>query len=175
MEYKYTLDEQDFLDFQLFTASQSLRITKKRKQQWFLLTALPILLAVYFFMQNNITLTNYFGSIALLFGVFYPRYFKWRYKKHYQSYNKENYSKSFGKSIVLEIHLDYIFSKDQTGEGKINHSEIERIDEIQRLILIKISNGNSLVIPKEQINISSLKHDLKRLNFTINRYLDWKW
>jgi len=175
MEYKYTLDEHDFLDFQLFTASQSERIARKRKRQRLLLTSLPFILALSFYTKDNFVLTNYFGGIAIVFGLFYPRYFKWRYKKHYQSYNKANYSKQFGQLITLEMHTDHIFSKDQTGEGKINHSEIERIDEIKRLILIKITNGNSLVIPKERINLSALKHDIKRLNLKINRYLDWEW
>jgi len=65
-------------------------------------------------------------------------------------------------SAYIEPYLNPVLIKELTAVGGL-------------LILIKISNGNSLVIPKEQINISSLKHDLKRLNFTINRYLDWKW
>lgn len=175
MEYHYTLEEEDFLDFQLFTASQSLQIAKKRRKQWILLTSIPLLFALSFYFQRNMALVNYFSVIAVIFSVFYPTYFKWRYIQHYKSYNQENYAQRFGQPITLKIYTDYIFSKDQSGESKINRSEIEGVDEIQRLIFIKISNGHALVIPKHKINITSLKHDFKRLNLEIKEHLNWKW
>ena len=114
MKLDYKIDEQDFLDFQLFTASKSDRINKKKRNGWILLTAGSIVIALYFYLNGNSTMTIYFGLVALACGLFYPKYFKWRYKNHYKTYIKENYSKRFGQIESLEISSDYIFSKDKT-------------------------------------------------------------
>ena len=98
MTIEYQLNEQDFLDFQLFTASQSDRINKKKKNGWILLTIGSIVVSIYFYINQDIALTIYFGLVALACGLFYPRYFRWRYKRHYKTYIKENYSKRFGQT-----------------------------------------------------------------------------
>ena len=169
MKLDYKIDEQDFLDFQLFTASKSHRINKKKRNGWIFLTAGSIVIALYFYLNGNSTMTIYFGLVALACGIFYPKYFKWRYKNHYKTYIKENYSKRFGQIESLEISSNYIFSKDKTGEGKINLSEIERVDETDNHFFLKISTGLSLLIPKnELVSINELREKFKEIGLSIN-------
>ena len=176
MKLDYKIDEQDFLDFQLFTASKSDRINKKKRNGWILLTAGSIVIALYFYLNGNSTMTIYFGLVALACGLFYPKYFKWRYKNHYKTYIKENYSKRFGQIESLEISSDYIFSKDKTGEGKINLSEIERVDETDNHFFLKISTGLSLLIPKnELVSINELREKFKEIGLSINDETKRTW
>lgn len=176
MTLEYKINEEDFLDFQLFTASQSERINKKKRNGWILLTLGSILIALYFYLNNNITMTIYFGLVAFACGLFYPKYFKWRYKRHYKNYIKENYSKRFGELATLTINSDSIFSKDKTGEGKINISEIEQIDETDKHFFLKISTGLSLLIPKKELSdIDGLRAKFKKLGIVVNNELNWKW
>jgi hypothetical protein len=176
MTLEYKINEQDFLDFQLFTASKSDRINKKKRNGWILLTLGSIVIAFYFFLSENIAMTIYFGLVAIVCGLFYPKYFKWRYKKHYKTYIQENYSKRFGQIEYLEINSDYIFSKDKTGEGKINLSEIERVDETDNHFFLKISTGMSLLIPKSELgNIDKLREKFKEIGLIINDETKWSW
>ena len=176
MTIEYKIEEQDFLEFQLFTASKSDRINKKKRNGWVLLTAGSFIVAFYFYLNKNTAMTIYFGIVALACGLFYPKYFKWRYKKHYKAFIKENYSKRFGQIESLEINGDYIFSKDKTGEGKINLNEIERVDETDNHFFLKISTGLSLLIPKgELVNIEELREKFKEIGVIVNDETKWTW
>jgi hypothetical protein len=79
MELEYQIIEQNFLEFQLFVASQSERINKKRRNGYIYLTVGTSIFAIYFYLDDNINLTNYLGLLAVAFGLFYRKYFKWKY------------------------------------------------------------------------------------------------
>lgn len=176
MILKYKIEEKDFLDFQLFTASKSERINKKKRNGWILLTIGSLAAASYFYANQNTAMTIYFAFVAIIFGLFYPRYFKWRYYKHYKTYIKENYSKRFGQIETLEINDDSISSKDKTGEGKINLSEIEKVDETDKHFFLKISTGLSLIIPKKELNnTDEVRTKFKVLGLPVNDETNWKW
>ena len=176
MTLEYKIDEQDFLDFQLFASLKSDRINKKKRNGWILLTAGSIIVAFYFYLNKNNPMTIYFGFIAVATGIFYPKYFKWRYKKHYKTYINENYSKRFGKIETLEINSDSILSKNKTGEGKINLSEIEKIDETENHFFLKISMGISLLIPKRELkSVDELREKFKEIGLAINNETSWTW
>lgn len=176
MTLQYKIYEQDFLDFQLFTTSKSDRINEKKRNGWILLTLGSIIVAFYFYLNQNIPMAIYSGLIAIATGVFYPKYFKWRYKKHYKTYIKENYSKRFGQVETLEIHSDSIFSKDKTGEAKINLSEIERIDETANHFFLIISTGISLLIPKKELkSVEELREKFKDIGLTVKDETNWTW
>ncbi|MBK8807419.1 MAG: YcxB family protein [Bacteroidales bacterium] len=176
MKLEYKIIEQDFLDFQLFTASKSDRIKKKKTNSWILLTAGSIMVAFYFYFKENTIMTIYFGLVAVACGLYFPKYFKWRYKKYFKIYIKENYSNRFGHVETIEINNDSIFSKDKTGEGKINLSEIEKIDETDNHFFLKISTGLSLIIPKRELEkTDELKSKFKDLGLTLNNETNWMW
>jgi hypothetical protein len=176
MTIEYKINEQDFLDFQMFTASQSKRINQKKKNGWILLIIGSIVFAIYFFLKQDIVVSIYLVLVALACGLFYPKYFIWRYKKHYKVFIKENYSKRFGETEFLEIREDSIFSKDKTGEGKINISEIEKVDETNKHFFLKISTGLSLIIPKDELkNLDEVRTKFQALGLIVNNMTNWKW
>jgi hypothetical protein len=176
MILEYQITEQDFLDFQLFTASQSTRIKRKKRNGWIFLTLGSLIFSLFFFIDSNIVLAVYFGVFAVICGLFYPKYFVWRYKKHYRTYLKDNYAKRFGETEVLEIQDDFIISKDKTGEGKINISEIEKVDETDNHFFLKISTGLSLIIPKNGIeNQDDLRTKFQSLRLILIRSINTNW
>jgi len=176
MIFKYKIEENDFLDFHIFTASKSKRIRKKKNKSWLLLTISSAVVAIYFYLNYNTPLAVYFGLVAVVCGLFYPKYFRWRYKRHYKTQIAENYSKRFGQIETLEITENQILSKDKTGESKVNLSEIEKVDETNSHFFLKISAGMSLIIPKERIdNSDQLRTEFKKLGLTVNDQRNWKW
>jgi len=176
MKIEYKIEENDFLDFQLFAASKSERIMKKKKTGWIFLTAGSLTGSIYFYLQQNIAMTVYFAVITIICGLFYPKYFNWRYKKHYKNYIKDNYQKRFGQIENIEITEEYIYSKDKTGEGKIKLTEIDEVSETQNHFLLKVSTGMSLIIPKREIkNIDLLKIKFNEIGLNVIDELSWKW
>ena len=170
MKLKYKIGEQDFLDFQLFTASQSDRIKRKMLYAWIFLIFGFGIVSGYSYFKDNIVLTIYFGLVAIICGLFYPTYFRWRYKKHYKTYIRENYANRFDELEYLEINNETIFSKDKVGESIISISEIEKIDETERHFFVKMSGGVSLIIPKYKIeNPNDVHSKFELLGFSVNK------
>ncbi len=176
MLIKYKLEKEDFLNFQLFAASQSERIMKKKRNTPVFLSLLTLTMGVCFYLMNNIPLTVYSVALTFLFCFLYPKYSSWRYKKHYQAYINENYNNRFGKSIELEFNQDAIKSKDKTGEGMINLSEVAEVCETFDYLFVRISTGITLIIPKrELLDVESLKNHFILIGLNIIDKLDWKW
>ncbi|MBT4969393.1 MAG: hypothetical protein HOM80_10340, partial [Bacteroidetes bacterium] len=170
------LEKNDFLLFQLYTASKSVRIKRKKIRSWILLTLGSIFFTFYFHLDNSQFLTYYFLFCSFLVGFFFPKYFKWRYKKHYLKNIKEHYSNRFGIETTLEFTDAGIHTKDKTGESKINISEVEIVNETMYHYFIKISSGMSLIIPKSKITEPKiLMKQFEKMKLSINKELNWKW
>ena len=176
MTLEFELNEHDFLDFQLFTASQSKRINRKKVNGWIFVTLFFIGLSVFLYFDYDGFFAIYFGVTAIVCGLFYPKYFVWRYKKHYKTYIKENYSYRFGEKAYIEINNQTIFAKDKIGEGTINISEIEKIDETEKHFFVKMKSGVSLIIPKYKIQTSDeVRGKFEALGFSVNKVIcKWK-
>ena len=176
MKFQFKVEEEDFLEYQLFTSSKSKQVQKKKRYSWVLLTVISIILAIYFYSTNNTTLTIYFCSIAAVCALFYSKYFKWRYKKHYKNFIKRNYSSRFGEVTEFEFTEEFISTKDKVGESKIELSEIKEVNETKKLFLIKIQSGLTLIIPKRELqNLDSLKQKFNQHQIIIKDELNWKW
>ena len=170
MTLEFELNEQDFLDFQLFAASQSKRIAKNKFISYLLAILIVGAFAVLCYLKNSIAMFYGFSFTMIVLAIFYPKYTAWRYKRHYKSYIKENFSYRFGEKVHIEIGNQTIFCKDKTGEGTINISEIEKIDETENHFFVKIKSGISLIIPKQSTQISDeIRTTFETLNFVINR------
>jgi hypothetical protein len=177
-----TLDENDYLTFQLYTASKTPRIRNTRIRSWIVTTVAFLSLAYAFFVSNNGFLGYYFLIAAVLSLVLYRRYSGWRYKRHYRRHIQDTYKNRFGEECILEITEDAIFTKDKTGETRINTTEIEEINEITDFYFIKTKSGTSLIISKlktDPAELDRIKSELKALagnkGVKHNVELDWKW
>jgi len=175
-----TLDEQDYLTYQLYTASKTPRIKKARVRSWVFTTLTFVILAFLFYKSDNSFLGHYFLIAAGLSLILFPIYSRWRYKNHYLKYIKETYKNRFGVECSVNINDESISTQDKTGEAKINTSEIEEINEIKDYYFIKSKSGVSLIIPKNKSNnLENIENAIKSLvrnkGITHNIDLDWKW
>lgn len=176
MKLAYTLAEDDFLTFQLFNASTSSRLQKRKTRARILFPVAFLSLALMFYLDSDTRMSAYFVGCALVFGLFYGKYMSWRYKFHYTKQVKHYYSGLFGNHICLDLQDGYLLTQDSTSEAKVKISEIEVINEISSHFFVKVSDANSLIIPKsQQVDALALKNKFKELNIEINECLDWKW
>lgn len=173
MTYEYQIQEEDFVGFQLYTASKSESIRRKKRNGWIGLTISALILALLLWEHGGLGI--YFLIVAVITLLFYPKYFMWRYKRHYENYVKKSHKNRFGEKVRIEIHPDHIFTKDRTGEGKIYLSAIDQINETSKYFFVQISSGMTLIFPKENINSEQLKEKFDTLKIPIHEELNWKW
>jgi hypothetical protein len=175
-----TLDENDYLTYQLYTASKTPRVRKARIRSWILTTVTFSCLTYLFFESSNNFLGYYFLAASVITLILYPVYSRWRYRRHYLRYIQDTYKNKLGEESTLEITEDIIVTKDKTGEGRINTTEIEAINEIKDFFFIKMKTGESLIISKVKTgNLDNIKRQIKSLTeskgIKHNVELDWQW
>lgn len=176
MKFTYKIEASDFLEFQLFTASDDPIIQKRKMKSWILITAGCLIFGVFSFVNQTTFLGFYFIALAIIVGFFYPEYFKWRYKKHYANFITRNYSKRFGEPAEIEITRDYIYSKDKVTEGKVRLSAIEQVNETTNHFFIKMASGMSFIIPKRELkNPEQFRKTFKEINVSVKDQQNWKW
>lgn len=177
-----TLDENDYLTFQLYTASKNPRVRKTRIRSWIITTVGFLALTYVFFKDNNGFLGYYFLIASVLSLILYPRYSRWRYKRHYKRHIQDAYKNRFGEECIIEFAADTIVTKDKTSEVKINTAEIEEINEIKDFYFVKSKSGVSLIISKvktDPADLERIKEEVQALvhkrGVRHNVELDWKW
>jgi len=178
MTIDYKINENDFLTHQLFLASKSDRIRKKRQRNKIVLPLIYIAFGLLFLFQDKVSLTIIFFIIGLLWFLIYPLWERRHYIKHYKGFIKENYNDRLGRIATLEFSNDYILAKDNGSESKVLTTELEEICEIPTTIFVRLKGGQSFILPKDKISeFDNLKARLKELanHLKIKYDTDEKW
>ncbi|MFV0481537.1 MAG: YcxB family protein [Campylobacteraceae bacterium] len=177
----YFLDENDYLEFQLYTASKSKRVKKMMLFDKLVLPLIYTVIAIAGYVLNlNVIFYLSFVVLAILWFFLYPKYNKFRYKKHYLFSIREHFSKALNEEITLLLDDKFLKTSTKSANSSINTSEIECINEIKNHIFIKLNSGVSIILPKDKIeDISAVINELEKLsqslNITYNKELDWNW
>lgn len=180
MELKVKLFSEDYLHYQLFAASQSIRIQKKRKLEWLLTSLFFLILGIIFYFTDIAFLFYYFLAVSILCLLFYPAYSRRRYRKHYLKHTREVLKNNFGKAVSVVFANDHIETKDADSEAKIKYAQINEINETGTHFFLQFHSGSALIIPKRGCpDITIAKNYLmslaKSLNIKYNPFLNWKW
>ena len=180
MKVNYILDENDYLQFQLYTASKSDRIKKQRKKSWIIMTLAFLSLSCLFYTTEIKFLMYYFAVFSILSLILYPIYSKKRYYNYYKKYNLDTYKNRFDNPCIITFDELNIISSDSTAETSIKLSAIEEIAETSQYIYLKIKTGGSLIIPKfkiENFNLvqTYLENLAEKLKINFDKELNWRW
>lgn len=180
MTITYSIDEKDFLDFQLYTASHSPSIRQRRFRARTYPPIMYLVFAGIMFYYHKPDLTIIFAVLAVAWYFFYPLREKRLYSNSYEKFIRENFKDKFGKPATLTINDHYIINKDEISENKMQLSEIAEINEIPGLILIKLKKGQSYILPKDKISDTEavkamLKAVASEIGVRYNDLGDWKW
>ena len=178
MTYQIKLKLSDYLAHQLYSASISERVKKRKRRSWVLFPVALFLLGILFVQQQNGMGTGYFIA-GIIWAIGYPFYFKWAYKRHFSKYVKDNFSTKAGQTVELSIGDDYLFSKDEDSKAKIRLHLFHSFVELPEHILLRTKKGDTLIVPKSLTAYDQLYNELKakakEFNIEWNNQLDWKW
>lgn len=180
MKIEYTLSRNDFIEFQLFTASNSETIKKSRRKSRNRLPIIYFILGLTMLVYRNIVVALIFIGIGITWYFLYPVYLKRRYVRHFERYVDENLKNRFGKQVTLIFSEEFIDTADFIGESKLRTSEISEVNEISNYFFIKFSSGESLIMPKpviqQKIEFNEwLLNLVEKLKINHNTDLNWKW
>ena len=180
MRIDYTLSRNDFIKFQLFTASNSETIKKSRRRSRTRIPIIYFILGLILFISGSIVLGLVFIGIGIAWYFLYPVYLKRRYVRHFERHADEHLKNRFGKQVTLNFGDEFIDTTDYIGESKLRTSEITEINEISNYFFIKFSSGESLIIPKPVIQQNNeftqwLLDQVEKLKINHNTDLNWKW
>jgi hypothetical protein len=95
-------------------------------------------LTYLFYQSDNRMPAYYFLAASVLFLVFYPFCSRWRYKRHYQKFIRENYKNRFNEPAIIELTDEDVLNRDKTGGSKVNASETEEINETGSHLFLKL-------------------------------------
>ncbi len=177
---KYSLDDNDYLAYQLYSASTNDWIKTKRKKEWAFTAITFIVLGMLFYSNDNIFLGNYFAGAAILTAFCFPFYSRWRYKNHYLRHTREVHKNSFGKEVTVTITDSTIEANDYSGQASINLSQLTEINETGQHFFLMTLSGQALIVPKTKLdNLQGFSSTIKELSVNLNIKHnidnDWKW
>ncbi len=176
MKFEYQIQEQDYLDFQLYTASKSPRFEKKQRNGRYFITLCSLITACYFTYVQDWGMVAYFGLTTAVFFLFYPWYFKWRQKVHYTKYIRRNYKNLFGRSEEMEVKGKTLELTNSTGKGQIKASELEKFIETKNHFFIQMKSGASLIIPVYKMDdAAALRSQINGMKIPVEKDMDWTW
>lgn len=180
MTVEYSIDEKDYLTFQLFTASQSELISKRRFRAKTIPPVIYVVLGCVMIVYQRLDFTIIFGLLAVVWYLFYPLREKRLYKDNYEKFIRQNLKDKFGQKATLTIGAQHLVNKDEIGENRIKLTEIAMINEIPELILIKLKQGQTFILPKNKISdADALRIKLKdladELGIVYRNEYEWRW
>jgi len=180
MKIEFELREEDYLTFQLYAASTSERIKKKRQRSRWRVPLAYLLIGGWFLIQDKYVISVLFIVVAIAWFFVYPLWERRHYFKHYQDHIREHYAARFNQFATLTFDENNISTKDRTGESTILSTEIIGIIEIPQLIMIAIRGGQSYLLPKQRLAnpdgiISRLQELSRQLNIQYKVENHWVW
>lgn len=182
MKISYKIKEEDYLTHQLYTASQSKLVKRKRFIFWLIV---PFAYGVFGFLsyfdfrQPNIAYVM--AGLALFWLVIYPFYSRWNYKRHYSKHINEHLKGQFDQMVDLELTDKNVSIQDAKGNrSEITFESLKEIVELPDHFFIRLENNSSIILPKNEFkNIKELQ---KFLGLIVTKHkapfrkdVKWRW
>lgn len=157
-EYRYTITEDDFIDFQLHYLKMNSNINSSVKRTIIILTVLYIIIfvsmALYF--KDNASLIAVIALLVSAFSIIQIFTYKKRLEKKIVKKVKEyirsgKLNKVFG-SRELTIYDDKLIFKECRAASEFNKDDIKNIDSSSKCIFFYTDKMSAIIIPKNILN-----------------------
>lgn len=151
MILKYSIGADDFLNFQLFTASESPIVKRRRLKSKLAFAILYIAFGLFFVVDARWIYASTFFALAILWFFFYPLREKRMYERNYKKFILDNYRNRFDKEATMEITNEYIQTKDGVNKGKASLNEVDEFIEMPTAIYIRLKSAQTFMLPYDRI------------------------
>ncbi len=180
MTITYTLSEADYVTYQLFTASTSPAIQKKRRKVWLLITAAFVMLALLFYDTGSMFLAAMFLLYGLFTLVFYPLFARRQYLKYYQDLVRHTFYQVVNKPVQCTFSDDRLELSDELSKSTIQYRALTAIQHIPGYYYLIVRGCQYLILPKAQLaDEAGVKNALTmaaaQAGIVIQQIPAWKW
>src|SRR5690606_18390084 len=119
MEVKFNYTEKAFIDYQLYLASSS-DVVKKRRQKNRLMIALIYLgIGLTGLLNNNYSLLIIFALLGLVWYLIYPLWSGKFYRNNFIKYVKKQNEGRIGKEVILRFFNDKFQAEESGQKGDV--------------------------------------------------------
>jgi len=179
-EINYQNNREEFLNYQLYIASKSDRVRRRRKRGKSVIPVCYILMGLFFLMRGSTGLGFIFCTIAILWYFIYPLWEAKYYVRHYKAFIKEHYEEMINRSVHMEIGTKHLTAATDNTQSSMAVSEIVSMVEISSAVFIRLKTGLAFIIAKANMahpdeKISELKAVASRLNIPYITDNTWRW
>lgn len=162
---------------QLYMASNSQLIKTRRRRSHFLIPFAYVAFGIYAMMNEGqeIAATVMF-VVALVWLVFYPKYSRWRYQRHFKSWINERHNDIIGKLIEMNVSEQDIQMSAQGSSSTIDWSEITDLICFEKQFLFLLKSGSSIIIAKnESYSDDEFISSVEKRGISIKDERSWEW
>lgn len=175
----FSVDQKDYLQYQLFSASQSKALLNRTKRTTWIVPILYLFMALVSVFMGNYMLPGVFIVIAAGWALGYPIFQRKRYLKYITKSAAETYGTQ-ADTISYELTDNLLHGKSAQGESSIYIEQITTINEIQDYFYVRLKRGATIIFPKSKLaNKAALEEWLRSLsqrqNIPYITMLDWAW
>ena len=176
----YNLEKEDYLAFQLYNASISKSIKQNRSKSRLLLVSAFALLGLLMFVRNSNLAAIVFSVGSVITFLLYPKLLRNRYQKIYETHVADTFVPDSEGNGKLELENDRLIGSNSLSETMVKTDLIQRIDETEKYIFVKVTTGIGFIIPKDRVtNLEEanawLAKQEQKLGITRIVDLDWEW
>lgn len=151
MKVKYEIIEEDLIDYNMFYASVSPTVKRTLLIQQYLVPFVYLSIPFLLYFLNGDPLIFFlppFAILALLWFLFYPKYFKWTVRKRVSKMINEGDNKGTVGAHELTFTPDEIIEVGEFGEGRVKWDIVQKVFTTDKHIFIFIGAMKAYIIPK---------------------------
>lgn len=180
MKYKYTVQVENFLNFQLYHMSQTGQFKLKIKRQPIFIMITNLAVALFFAAGKNYGISILFVGIGFLWYFLYPMRIKRMHEQKIKDEIAQRFQNHFGAEAVFEIADDKLRTSDKGGYSDKKYEDILKIVYLPQETLIIFKNHQTFILPKSTTeNYDDMQQNLKikaqNRHIKIEDLPNWKW
>ncbi|HBG71052.1 MAG: hypothetical protein A2W93_02890 [Bacteroidetes bacterium GWF2_43_63] len=180
MKINYQLTAEDYLKFQLYTASRSKQVKARRMLSRILWPIVFLGIGIYFATDSNWAIAGILAGVAIIWFLVYPIFSRYQFKNHFRKDIKERYSENLDKSLSIEDRANDLFLVAPQGERSVKYSSITEINDLGTHYLIMFDTGTVAVLPiGREVGRNIWDDFIKQLALKSGKSVydkkDWEW
>jgi hypothetical protein len=180
LNINFTVSAEDFLNHQLFIASRSERIRKKRAKLKYTVPVLYLLFGVVLLLGSRFVLGGIMVGVSILWYLFYPKWERTSYVKHYKNVIDDYFKDNINSEMSVDLQEDVIHGVSNGTESRLETKGIQEFVEAPTAFYILLSGGQSIILPKQNLqDEAAVKAKLQAIaahvQIPFEIALNWTW
>lgn len=180
MQINYTLEEKDYLNFQLYHVSTNTNIKKQRRNTQIIVAIAVFLLGIFFLIFGDKWEGIYFLAGAIPVYYLCGFYAGWLYRFTIRKHVSNIYKRTTPRQAKLLILDDIIEYSERGLTSKYKFEELESVSNLRKYIFFKINETSFIILPKRELSdinyvVNHIRDYTLKYKIPFREKSKWKW